>query len=319
MTLQEFITTNPLEYGEGNGSILYSSSLSGSTPVAPYYIIGVTLPYTSKNDIYVEPILRTVDSIRFSFTSGSIIANITGKQKRSGYYYFNVTPFATNYLPVTVDTQNINIYDDSEFIFTPYTTIGFNNSDYNPLINNSEGSKLSSKVRKVDRSGDAANPTNIQAILSQSATFAEIQNCSYTKVGLINSRYNGSKATAAGPIPREYNKSLFTTKVNNGAIPGNEPAINLITFQGSRHASDADTTAIKAILNADRTVEDILFNVQLSGSHPNKSYPSFPKSGSFIYGVTGGRTFKLTSQKIYSIDTDQVFTTNNLGGVTLVE
>jgi len=107
---------------------------------------------------------------------------------------------------------------------------------------------LNSKVRKVDRQTSQFNPTNLTAILSGSAQFAEIQNCSYTKAGLINARYNGSKATSAGPIARVYNKEFFTTRINQEKIPGNEPALNLITFKASIHADDANTTVIKGLL-----------------------------------------------------------------------
>lgn len=321
MTLQEFIEANPNDYGAGRAHLLYSSSVSGSarTPIPPYFIEGVSLPFNSKNLVYIEPVLRTVNQFNFTYPSGSIESKVIGRQKRSGYYYFSVTPFSSNQLPVGVTGAGNPKEDDSEFVFTPYSATGFTNSNYNPLINNSEGSKLSPVTRVVDRNADAANPTNMQAIINFSATFAESQECSYTKTGILNSKYNGSKTTPAGPIAREYNKQLLTNRVNSTSIPGNDPAINLVTFQGSLHADDADTTTIKAILNADREIEDILFNPILSGSHPNKTFPSFPKSGSFIFGVTGGRTFKLANQKIYSIDTAEVFTTNNLGGITIVE
>ena len=61
------------------------------------------------------------------------------------------------------------------------------------------------------------------------------------------------------------------------------------------------------------------FTSQLSGSHPNKLFPSFAKTADTIFSIEGNRTFKLTNNKIYSIDTDEVLTTNNLGAVTLVE
>ena len=319
MTIQEFIETNPSSYGATNANLLYSSSVSGSgnTPIAPFELQGLTLPL-SLGGTNLAAALKEVDSIKFGFISGSITAVITGRQKKSGYFYFTFTPVTVNEIP-TLNSLGIANYEDSEFTFVPYTTLAFLNNDYNPLINNSEGSKLNSKARIVDRNSSQEVPTNIQAIISQSATFAEIQNCSYTKTGIINSKYQGSKSTAAGPVAREYNKQLFTSIITSNAILGNEPALSFKEFKGSIHSNDADTTAIKNILNADREVVTIYFNTELSGSHPNKTFPNFPSSGSFLFNDENNRLIRAVNNKVYSIDTDQVFTSNELGGITLVE
>jgi len=321
MTLQEFIEARPQSFGQGNLNLLYSSSVSGSddTPIAPFHIQGLSIPFTSLNGKNVGDALREVETFRFDYPTGQLSAEITGRQQRNEYYYFTVKEIVTNTLPSSVDFGGNPLYESSSAVFVPYVNLDFNNSSYNPLNNNSEGSKVNPYAQKVDRNTSQFNPTNLEAINSGSATDAELQQCSYTKAGIINSRYNGSKTTPAGPISRQYNKSLLTQEILTGSIAANDPAANLVTFEGSVHASDADTTAIKDILNADREVVEILFNSELSGSHPNKIFPSFPKSGSSLFGLDGNKTFKLTNNKIYSIDTDEVFTTNNLGGVTLVE
>ena len=71
--------------------------------------------------------------------------------------------------------------------------------------------------------------------------------------------------------------------------------------------------------DADREVVEILFDSTLSGSHPNKIFPSFAKTSNTLFALDGNKTFKLTNNKVYSIDTDSVLTTNNVGTVTLVE
>lgn len=320
MTLQEFIETRPQSFGTGNGNLLYSSSVSGSedTPVAPFTLQGLTLPFLSQEGIDSSAAYKEVNEIKFSYPTGTVTAVITGRQKRNQYFYFTFEPVVVNQLPTSIDSGGNTIEEDSEFVFVPYTTLTFNNNDYNPLINNSEGSKRNAKTRKVDRFADAVNPTNIQAIISQSAEFAEIQNCSYTKIGLINSRYNGTKATPAGPIT-EYNKQLFVTRVVSNTISGNSPAQSYKGFQGSTHPSDADTTTIKAIAQSDRELKQVYFNSVISGSHPNKIFPNFPSSGSYLYTEDGNILVRLVNSKVYSIDKGQVFTTNELGGVTLVQ
>ena len=320
MTLQEFIETRPQSYGNGNANLLYSSSVSGSedVPIAPFTLQGITLPFTTQEGIDISAAYKEVNVIKFSYPTGTIAATITGRQKRSQYFYFTFEPVIVNQLPTSLDSAGNTVEEDSEFVFVPYTTLTFNNNDYNPLINNSEGSKRNSKTRKVDRFADAVNPTNIQAIISQSAEFAEIQNCSYTKIGIINGRYNGTKATSAGPIT-EYNKEIFVSRVNANSILGNSPAQSYKGFQGSTHPSDADTTTIKAITQSDRELKEIYFNSVITGVHPTKSFPNFPSSGSFLYTEDGNVLVRLVGSKVYSIDKGQVFTTNELGGVILVE
>lgn len=318
MTLQEFIASRPQSYGTGNANLLYSSSVSGSdsTPIAPFHLQGLTIPFTSQEGTNVAAAFKEVTEINFTYTTGTVTAKITGRQKRSEYFYFTFDEVVVNQLPT--ELGGINTFENSEFVFVPYSTLEFNNNDYNPLMNNSEGSKRNAKVQKVDRFADAVNPTNFDAILSQSAEFAEIQNCSYTKTGIINGKYNGSKFTAAGSA-YELNKDFLTSYVNNNSIAGNSPAQSVKGFKGSIHSSDADTNTIKNINQSDREIVRIFFNSEISGSHPAKSFPSFPNSGSYIFTEQGNDLVRTVGSKIFSIDKGEVFTTNELGGVTLVE
>jgi len=321
MTLQEFIETRPQSYGRGNINLLYSSSVSGSdnTPIAPFVIEGISIPFVSLNGVNVSDALREVETFRFDYPTGQISATITGRQQKNEYYYYTFTPITTDTLPSTVDVQNNSLFESSSCVFVPFITQDFNNSDYNPTNNNSEGSKTSPSVKKVDRQTSQFNPTNLAAINAGTATVAEIQESFHTLTGVINGKYNGSKTTAAGPIAREYNKSTLTATVVANSVLANEPTKGLLTFKGSLHADDADTVAVKAINNADREIVDVLFTSALSGSHPNKIFPNFPKVGNNIFTLDGNKAIGLVSRKIYAIDTDEVITTNNLGSVTTVE
>lgn len=321
MTLQEFIEARPQSYGAGNINLLYSSSVSGSdnTPIAPFVIEGISIPFTSLNGVNVSDALKEVETFRFDYPTGQVAAAITGRQQKNEYYYFTFTPISTNTLPTAFDVQNNSLFESSSCVFVPYITQDFNNSDYNPLNNNSEGSLVSPSVSKVDRQTSQFNPTNLDAINTGTATAAEIQESFYTTTGLINGKYIGSKTTSAGPISRQYNKSIFVSTVLNNVNVANEPTKGLLTFEGSIHADDATTTAIKAINNADREIVEVLFTSALSGSHPNKIFPNFPKVGNNVFTLDGNKAIGLVSRKIYAIDTDEVITTNNLGAVTTVE
>lgn len=318
MTIQEFIASRPQSYGAGNANLLYSSSVSGSTnvPISPFHLQGLTIPFTSQEGTNVAAAFKEVTEINFTYTTGTVTAKITGRQKRSEYFYFTFDEVVVNELPT--ELGGVNTFENSEFVFVPYSTLEFNNNDYNPLMNNSEGSKRNAIAQKVDRFADAVNPTNFDAILSQSAEYAEIQNCSYTKIGIINGKYNGSKNTAAGPA-YQFNKDLLTSFVNTNTVAGNSPAQSFKEFEGSLHSSDANTSTIKAINQSDRKLIKIFFNSEISGSHPTKSFPNFPNSGSFIFTEQGNDFIRTVGSKIYSIDKGEVFTTNELGNVTLVE
>lgn len=326
MTLQEFITANPTNWGAGNANLLFSSSVTGSypyvEPLAPYTVKGITIPFTSRNNKYIEPALKEVDEFRFTIQDGiTVKSKVLGRQKRNGYYAFTLSDFVLNTLPSTLDFDDNPEFQDSEFIFIPYIAVSFINNDYNVLMSNSARSKLSDTHRVVDRitalSGSADLPSNYYALISQSAERAEIQNCSYTKIGIVSSKYEGTRTSKAGNF-YEFNEDKFEEKVNNSAIPGNDPAIALKEFKGSIHPNDASDATIRSIQLSDREVVNVFFDTVLSGSHPNKAFSNFPISSSFLQTEEGTRFVRAVNSKIYSVDKGTIFTTNELGGVITV-
>jgi len=326
MTLQEFIKANPTGWGTGNANLLVSSSVSGSYPnvesFPPYTVKGISIPFTSKNDKYIEPALKEVNEFRFKVQDGILVkSKVLGRQKRNGYYFFSLADFVINSLPTTLDFDDNPEVENSEFVFVPYVSVSFINNDYNVLLSNSATSKLSDTHRIVDRmtalSGSADLPSNYTAIISQSAERAELQNCSYTKIGIVSSRYEGTRTSKAGNF-YEFNEDIFEEKVLTRGIPGNDPALALKEFKGSIHPNDSTDTTIKAIQLSDRTIETIFFDTILAGVHPNKTYTNFPVSSSFLQTEDGTRFVRSVNSKIYSVDKGEIYTTNELGGVIAV-
>ncbi len=326
MTLQEFIKANPTGWGTGNANLLVSSSVSGSYPnvesFPPYTVKGISIPFTSKNDKYIEPTLKEVNEFRFKVQDGILVkSKVLGRQKRNGYYFFSLADFVINSLPTTLDFDDNPEVVNSEFVFVPYVSVSFINNDYNVLLSNSATSKLSDTHRIVDRmtalSGSADLPSNYTAIISQSAERAELQNCSYTKIGIVSSRYEGTRTSKAGNF-YEFNEDIFEERVITRGIPGNDPALALKEFKGSIHPNDSTDTTIKAIQLSDRTVETIFFDTILAGTHPNKTYTNFPVSSSFLQTEDGTRFVRSVNSKIYSVDKGEIYTTNELGGVIAV-
>lgn len=312
MTELEFINTDPRTYGgAGNANLLMSSSVTNpgvdNTPVAPFHIQGLTIPFYDSNGLNLRPTLKEVDEIRFSFTEGVVKAKVLDRQKRNGWFFFRVEDVVVTTLPPVTATvaigtpaeQDIYTYSDSDFIFIPYTSLDFNNNDYNALLNNASVAKSNAVAQIVDRSSDAANPTNLQAIITFTATPAQVQNCTYTKAGIVNSRYDG-------------------TKLTSGSIPGNEPALGLREFQGSTHPEGSSVTTIKNINLADRTVKTLYFNAFVSGSHPNKTVQTFPSGSNYIFEEQGNKFVRLVNRKIYSVEKGVVYSTNEFGVVDSV-
>ncbi len=326
MTLQEFIKANPNGWGTGNANLLVSSSVSGSYPnvesFPPYTVKGISIPFTSKNEQYIEPALKEVNEFRFKVQDGILVkSKVLGRQKRNGYYFFSLADFVINSLPTTLDFDDNPEVVNSEFVFVPYVSVSFINNDYNVLLSNSATSKLSDTHRIVDRmtalSGSADLPSNYTAIISQSAERAELQNCSYTKIGIVSSRYEGTRTSKAGNF-YEFNEDIFEEKVIQRGIPGNDPALALKEFKGSIHPNDSTDVTIKAIQLSDRTVETIFFDTILAGTHPNKTFTNFPVSSSFLQTEDGTRFVRSVNSKIYSVDKGEIYTTNELGGVIAV-
>jgi hypothetical protein len=87
--------------------------------------------------------------------------------------------------------------ENDPIIIEPYiTTPNYYNSDYNPLINNTEGDRLSAKFQDVDYSTGIYTPTNFDLLISGSALKAAVQDSNYTSKRVIIPRYEGSKSTS---------------------------------------------------------------------------------------------------------------------------
>ena len=132
MTELEFISTNPTSYGSGNTNLLISSSVSGSedTPIAPFTIQGMTVPFNSKAGTDVVSALKETEVLKFEFQGTIVESRIIARQKKSGYYYFRLTPVVVNQLP-PLNIESDYEFVDSEFIFKPYFETDFFNNDFN--------------------------------------------------------------------------------------------------------------------------------------------------------------------------------------------
>ena len=116
----------------------------------------------------------------------------------------NLSPFMGSqaiYYPALISpqtfTQTPGIYPNSPIYLDPYinNTPNFYYSDFNPIMNNVEDERLSTKYEKIDYYPGITTPTNFDLIISGSALKASVQDSNYSSKRIINPRYDGVKST----------------------------------------------------------------------------------------------------------------------------
>jgi len=349
MTELEFKNTNPTDYGSGNINLLYSSSIgtgsyelpanhygaSGSfaydkevqTIVGkeyyladaifpPYRILGLTIPFNSANDVSLEQKLSAVTKIRFTIGGTPATVNVIQTAKNAGYYFIRTQPTDVFAFPTDLDTSGTPLDSVVEFIFDPFLVAKFNNSDFNALIGNASTNSTSDVALEVDRSTDPLKPSNLDAIISKTATRASVQYSNYTIAGWTNARYEG-------------------TKLTSGSIFGDDPALALKSFKASVHPLDSDVDTILSAGQGDTDTRTLYFNVEqpprlyqpagssiMTRTGPYVIAGTFPIAqnnyydGNFIFGLEGGKFVRVVDRKIHATDKGSVYVTNEFGRAT---
>ena len=349
MTELEFINTNPGVSGSNavpvdNINVFYSSSLvrfpNPSTGLMEttsipdlrqqISITGMSIPFRYINgNVDLQQTILQAENITFRYSGAGdlnnstyLTATIIERVRRATYFFIRLRPITldpSNYAGQQIQLGNTNTFVPSpntdpqfstvnyfqvpsEIIFNPYISTVFNNSSDNPLLSNATVLRKANYIQQVDRNEDPIEPTNLTQILLNQASAAEIQDSNYTSAGIINARYLGSK-------------------LNSGSVPGNDPALSLISFRASLHPSGSNFTKVKGINLSDREVQQVYFTPQVTNSIAggktrtfggNKSFPTQPN---LLYIEEGNRFVRISNRDIYSIDEDKMHSTNNLGTI----
>ncbi len=108
-----------------------------------------------------------------------------------------------------------------QVILQPYLPSTFENSDYNPLLNNATTIANSAKLRKVDYSNGVMVPSNIQALRDNTADLADVQEYLYNSTGIVSGRYVGKQLYAENinVFNKATDKSYGSTPVIEQTIP----------------------------------------------------------------------------------------------------
>jgi len=125
-------------------------------------------------------------------------------------------------LTLAQDTFPIIYYSSSALpvILNPFlnNTAGFNNSDYNAIINNADFNRLSEWYQQVDYATAQTVPVNFQQIISGTAYPAAIQDSNYTSYQYSGIRYWGSKNTTDNFNTASISQSLVVQNYQNDDI-----------------------------------------------------------------------------------------------------
>tara|TARA_B100000497_G_C7648702_1_gene390158 strand:- start:14 stop:1303 length:1290 start_codon:yes stop_codon:yes gene_type:complete len=191
--------------------------------VTPNAINGIT---GSVNNI--ESVLEQVETIKFKHHNIDFTLNINTSAfypVTYPFFYFRVDPVE---IPDAEDNNIIGALGTTieDVIFTPYLAgLIFEYSDANSLFSNATELRKSSLIMKSDRLENTVSPTNLEALIEETADRANIQDSLLFDTGWTRARYVGSK----------------TTPADNSGI---EPALSGRSFIGESFSKDTTTDYI---------------------------------------------------------------------------
>jgi len=167
------------------------------------------------NNTYIESVLEQIETVKFTFNNSSyelVITSRTYYPASNPFFYYTVEPA---YVPDYNDAAQY-VETNLPITFTPYLLdVQFGFSEFNPLISNASTGRKSDKIMVSDRGETTVIPSNIQALLAESAEKAEVQDSLYSDTGWSNARYVGSETNAqeSAGIPPTLVGRTFTGQV----------------------------------------------------------------------------------------------------------
>ena len=197
MTQEEFLAYAQLPNHSSDVNVLYDET------GPPYTLRALTVPVITQDTpaIDITQYLQQVQEITLPLgAQGSVTVTIRQRSLIESptlvrYFYFQIDPVQ---LPVINSPVT-----GSSIILSPSIDFGeFNVSPYNVLVGSIENLRQSDYIMQSDRYKIGTldrpyytGPLNIQALITGSATKANVQDSNYSNTGWINSRYEGTKTS----------------------------------------------------------------------------------------------------------------------------
>ena len=103
----------------------------------------------------------------------------------------------TNVQLLVTQSRAVSSSNCESVIFEPYVTEpNYYYSNYNPVMNNINENRLSTRYEEVSYNPAIQTPSNFAQIISGSAIKADVQDSNYSSKRVINPRYDGVKSTS---------------------------------------------------------------------------------------------------------------------------
>ena len=310
------------------------------TETAPYTILGITVPTIDFTGQNIVALLDQIQQIIAPVEVGGNVLDITldvlttqlCTNALQNFYFFTVTPYIIGAI-----TNDIFITPNADITFTPaIDTNEFYDSPYNVLQGSVDEARKSLyimlsdryKVGTVDLPG-YTGPTNINQLLSGSATRADVQDSSYSDTGWTNARYEGTEqiytgnnvppaATGKVFLAAEFPSGSFQSQINYqisssfviytdyfytgiGDVPGFTAQLLNIVASGSTYTSDTTYIDVRDPISA---LQDPFIYLPTIGSTIAFNGTSGNTLGSYfeIAYVTGISRLLTTPQIAYRIN-----------------
>jgi hypothetical protein len=164
-------------------------------------------PYVKWVKIYKDDLQGNDNSLSLQYlesfvtnyfkTRGPFIIISISPRNGGDYYVLEFAPGNAAYSFPGPPVGNVTI-TNQQVVLNPYLTSEtgpFQNSDYNAIINNAVGERLSEWYQQVDYATAQTVPVNFQQIISGTAYPAAVQDSNYTSYQYSGIRYWGSKNT----------------------------------------------------------------------------------------------------------------------------
>jgi len=292
MTITEFLnlhTAGVINFGN-RVNVLYNPI--GGAGLGEIVAVTVTVNALSvdnsqnPSDTNITDILEQVEEITFTFDDVTYVLTVIEKSFFSNspaFYYFRVE--SNQNIPNVFDTDITSTQAQSNIVvsFHPFLNdIIFGTSDFNVILNNGNNLRISSDKVESDREAGFAIPTNFQAILTLSASKAQVQDSFYTDTGIKNARYDGSKSTSddqGGVEPslsaRAFNGTIFPADANDdivcGLVNGTTDRVNIeMLHTGDTRIPTFVTSSAGIQSDGTITVSDESFNYNYIGGVSDK-------------------------------------------------
>lgn len=332
-----------------------------------YEIVAVAISTTSKNGLPNELALKTCTQIKISMREGIVGLTLDTSTR---FVYSNFVAFSVDrtkdryFIPkdqINMNVEKVGGFEPGEYRFTDYScSLGdlengsvtliypvvnstYQNSDYNPALNNVTGSVLNSYTRNVEITREHLSSGSIHYSSVEKVTVpSELPDSFYTSIQNISGRIIGSKNGRL--VDYTGNKGAFTAKtvqtynINYNDVGSNipyqsmevdPPFFAVHSFSGSIFPAGTTNDAIASLTKSELEIEQLNYTTRgerkdrngkfytidvprLTLSSTTGSHVDLPRTHSILYRKDSP-TERIASKRVYSTDLKSILDTDKYG------